>query len=115
MAYTITKLSDGDLSLGNLRGELVNLQPALSDYPTGGYLVEGIGGNPLTGGNVGLDKVIDVFPAGGQGGYQLAFNPATSKMQMYWNNGSATPGPAVEVPANTDLSPLTFRLLVIGY
>ena len=106
MAYTITKLSDGDLSIGNLRGELVNLQPALSDYPTGGYLIEGIGGNPLTAGNVGMDKVLTVIPAGGQQQYSPVWQPATSKLEM-WSGGS-------QVTANTDLSTLTFELLLIG-
>lgn len=107
MAYTVTKLSDGDLSLGNLRGELVNLQPAVSDYATGGYLIEGIGGNPLTAGNVGMDKVLTVLPAGGQQQYAPVWQPATSKLEM-WSGGS-------QVAANTDLSALTFELLVIGY
>jgi len=106
MAYTITKLPDGDLSLGNLRGELVDLQPALSDYPTGGYLIEGIGGNPLTAGNVGMDKVLTVIPAGGQQQYSPVWQPATSKLEM-WSGGS-------QVTANTDLSTLTFELLLIG-
>jgi hypothetical protein len=112
MAYTITKLPDGDLSLGNLRGELVALQPAVSDYPTGGYLVQGIGGNPLTSGNVGMDKVLAAAPVGGQQGYQVVFNPATSKVQMWQTAGSSAP--AGEVPANTNLAALTFNLLCIG-
>jgi len=106
MAYTITKLPDGDLSLGNLRGELVNLQPALSDYPTGGYLIEGIGGTTESTGNVGMDKVITVIPAGGQQQYSPVWQPATSKLEM-WSGGS-------QVAANTDLSTLTFELLLIG-
>jgi hypothetical protein len=116
MAYSVTKLPDGDLSLGNLRGELVALKPALSDYPPGGYLVEGIGGNPLTPGNVGMDKILAVAPVGGQGGVQVAFNPTTSKVQMYYNGSStALPGLAVEVPAGYDLSAYTFNLICVGY
>lgn len=107
MAYTITKLSDGDLSLGNLRGELVNLQPAASDYPTGGYLVEGIGGATESTGNVGMDKVLAVIPIGGQQQYAPVWQPATSKLEM-WASGS-------QVGAGTDLSALTFELLLIGY
>jgi hypothetical protein len=83
MAYTITKNSDGDVSLGNLRGEIVTLQPAASDYATGGYLVQGIGGNPLTAGDIGMDKVLFAIPIGGQGGYTPVFNPTTSKVQVF--------------------------------
>ena len=107
MAYSITKLSDGDLSLGNLRGELVNLQPALSDYPTGGYLIEGIGGTTESAGNVGMDKVLVVIPAGGQQQYSPVWQPATSKLEI-WSAGS-------QLTANTDLSTLTFELLLLGY
>ena len=107
MAYSITKLSDGDLSLGNLRGELVNLKPALSDYPTGGYLVEGIGGATERTGNVGMDKVLAAIPVGGQQQYAPVWQPATSKVEM-WLNGS-------QVAASTDLSALTFELLLVGY
>ena len=86
---TITKLPDGDLSLGNLRGELITLQPAVADYATGGYLIQGIGGSTENTGNVGLDKVLIVEPAGGQGGISPVWNPATSKMQMFTNSPSA--------------------------
>lgn len=89
---TITKNSDGDLSLGNLRGEQLTLQPAVADYAVGGYLVEGIGGNPLTPGNVGMDKVLFVIPTGGQGGLSPVFNPVTSKVQIL------APAPAAGIP-----------------
>jgi hypothetical protein len=86
---TITKLPDGDLSLGNLRGELITLQPAVADYATGGYLIQGISGTTETTGDVGLSKVLLVEPAGGQGGISPVWNPATSKMQMLANSPSA--------------------------
>lgn len=113
MPYTITKVSDGDISLGNLRAEEVKLQPAASDYATGGYLIQGIGGTTESTGNVGLDKVLGVIPFGGQGGYVPVWNPATSKLQIY-QGGAAVSSPLAEVPANTNLSALTFQLLVIG-
>lgn len=113
MAYTIAKLPDGDLSLGNLRGELVNLQPAVSDYPAGGYLLQGIGGSPLTPGNVGMDKILAVLPVGGQQGYSPVWNPTTSKVQIEYV--SSAPAAQQQVPTNTDLSALTFELLVLGY
>lgn len=112
MAYSVTKQNDGDLSLGNLRGELVNLLPAVSDYPTGGYALQGIGGNPLTSGNVGMDKILAVAPVGGQGGYVPVFNPSTNKLQMFQQ--SAATGPLTECTANEDLSAQTFSLLLIG-
>lgn len=87
---TITKLPDGDISLGNLRGELISLQPAASDYATGGYLIQGIGGSTESTGDVGLDKVLFVEPAGGQGGLTVVWNPSTSKVQMF--SGSVGPG-----------------------
>lgn len=86
---TITKNSDGDVSLGNLRGELLTLQPAASDYATGGYLVEGIGGTTESAGNIGLDKVLFVIPTGNQGGVSPVFNTSTSKVQMFESAPSA--------------------------
>ena len=120
MAYTITKNPDGDLSLGNLRGELVTLQPAPSDYVKGGYLIEGIGSNPLTPGNVGMDKVLFVVPVGGSGSgsnaantnaYYPEWNTATSKLQVFEPSGT---GPMVEIAAGTDLEAYSFDLLIGG-
>jgi hypothetical protein len=120
MAYTITKNTDGDLSLGNLRGELVTLQPAPSDYVAGGYLIEGIGSNPLTPGNVGMDKVLFVTQVGGSGSgsnasnskaYFTEWNTATSKLQVFEPSGT---GPMVEVATGTDLEAYSFDLLIGG-
>ena len=112
MAFKITKTPDGDVSLGNLRGEIVNLQPSASDYATGGYLIQGIGGTTESTGNVGIDRVLFVIPVGGQGGYVPAFNPATSKLQIFQQ--SAATGALTQPNANTDLSAFTFQLLVVG-
>jgi len=109
MAYTVTKNADGDLSIGNLRGELVTLQPAISDYATNGYLVEGI---PPSAGNVGMDKVIFAISVGDASDYVLKFNPVTSKVKVLQQNG--TTGQLVEVGANTDLSAFAFQLLCVG-
>lgn len=113
MAYTIKRNADGDVSLGNLRGEIVTLQPAAADYATGGYLIQGIGGATENSGNVGLDKVLGVLPLGGNLGYVLIWNPATNKLQVWWT-GPALSGVLAQVPAATDLSALSFQLLVIG-
>jgi hypothetical protein len=110
--YTLTKNPDGDISLGNLRAELMTLTPSVSDYATGGYLVEGIGGSTENTGNVGLDKVLFVLPVGGQGGYSPVFAPATSKVEMFQQSGAA--GALAQVAAGVDLSAFNFQLLVVG-
>jgi hypothetical protein len=112
MAFTLLKNPDGDLSLGNLRGELCTLQDSVSDYAPGGYLVQGIGGTTESTGNVGLDKVLFVIPVGGQGGYSPVFNPTTSKLQVFEPSNAL--GVQSEVPVNTDLSAYAFQLLVVG-
>jgi hypothetical protein len=115
MAYTLTKNADGDLSLGNLRGELCTLQPSPSDYVPGGYLIQGIGGNPLTPGNVGLDKVLFVDQVGGMGGansYVTQWNTVTSKLQVFQDSGNN--GSLGEVPINTNLANYPFLLLIGG-
>lgn len=113
MAFKLTKNPDGDISLGNLRAELMTLTPSSSDYATGGYLVEGIGGATEGTGNVGLDKVLFVVPAGGQGGYVPVWNPATSKVQVF--DTGASSGAALTEKANgSDLSAYNFQLLVVG-
>src|SRR6202453_1548241 len=86
---TITKNSDGDVSLGNLRGEQITLQPAVADYATGGYLVQGIGGTTESTGNIGMDKVMFVIPTGGQGGLTPVLNPLTSKVQIWGTSPSS--------------------------
>lgn len=110
MAYTVTKVSDGDHVLGNYRLEHVILQPAAADYATGGYVISGI---PPSSGNVGITKVGFCIPIGGQAGYVPVWNPATKKLQIWQDSGVL--GQLSEVPAATDLSALAFNLWVIGY
>jgi hypothetical protein len=86
---TITKNNDGDVSLGNLRGELITLQPAVADYVTGGYLLQGIGGNPLTAGDVGLTKVLGMISLSGQQGLSPSWNAATQKVQIFQTGADA--------------------------
>jgi hypothetical protein len=118
---TITKNLDGDLSLGNLRAELVTLQPAANDYVTGGYLIQGIGGVTENTGNIGLDKVLFVIPAGDNGtttGFLLRWNTATSKLQVLESPAVAaapsTAAPFTEVAAGTNLAAFAFQLLLFG-
>jgi hypothetical protein len=115
---TITKNPDGDLSLGNLRGELVTLQPGISDYASGGYLIEGIGGSPLTSGNVGLSKILFVIPVGGtvnpepSSAYFPQWNTATQKLQIFQDSGNN--GPFGEIGPGTNLASYSFDLLLGG-
>lgn len=112
MAFKLTKNPDGDISLGNLRAELMTLTPASSDYATGGYLIQGIGGATESTGNVGMDKVLFVIPAGGQGGYSPVWTPSTSKLTI--EQPAAANNPQGQVAAGTDLSAFNFQLLVVG-
>lgn len=115
MAYKITKIPDGDINLGNLNGEIVQLTDSTSDYPTGGYaIIDGVSvvNNSALAQNVDLYRVVVAEPAGGQGGYNIVWNPATKKIQVF--QGAAGLGPGTEVPANTDLSAYTFQLLLAG-
>lgn len=109
MAFTITKVPDGDLNLGSRNGELVDLKPATSDYATGGYaIVDGVSvvDNPSLNANCDLYAIDTALPAGNQQQYSLVWQTATKKLEV-WSGGS-------QVAANTDLSAFTFRLLLIG-
>ena len=111
--FTITKVNDGDDVWGRHRLEQVQLQPAVSDYAPGGYLIQGIGGTTESTGNVGIDKVGYVIPIGGQGGYVPVWSGSSPRLQI-WQQSAATSA-LTEVPAATDLSKYTFNLLVVGY
>ena len=57
MSYVITKLPDGDVSLGNLNGEFVSLSDSISDYATGGYaIISGETANTNNTPNLGMDE-----------------------------------------------------------
>lgn len=111
MSYAIVKQPDGDVSLGNLNGELANLSDSISDYATGGYPLIG-GETANTNGtpnliNVDLWRILGVIPVGGQNGYQPVWNPTTQRLQMFTSAGT-------EVSNGADLSPYTFSLLIFG-
>jgi hypothetical protein len=115
-AATIAKVPDGDVSIGNLNGEIVTLNDAATAYVTGGYpfVDQSTVNNAGTGSvNVDLWKIVGIIPLGGQGGITPVYNLTTKKLQMFWVN--ALTSALGEVPNGTDLSALTFQLLVIGY
>ncbi len=117
MSYVITKLPDGDVSLGNLNGEFVSLSDSISDYATGGYAI--IGGETANTNNTpnlincDLWSVLTAIPTAGQQGYEPQWNPTTQKIQIF-QNGAAN-APATEVPNGTDLSQISFQFLLLGY
>jgi hypothetical protein len=45
-------------------------------------------------------------------GYSIAWDSTLSKVKVYWPNGTGVPG--VEVPAATNLSAVTFKLLIVS-
>lgn len=109
MAYSITKNPDGDVNLGNRQGEEVTLQPAVSDYATGGYAVvdgEQYNANSSLTINCDLWRVIGVVPIGNQSGYELDWNTTSKKVEVYKGG--------TQVSAGTDLSAFAFQLLLYG-
>jgi hypothetical protein len=117
MGYVITKQPDGDVSWGNLNGELVSLSDSVSDYATGGYAI--ISGETANTNNTpqlincDLWRILTLIPVGGQGGFQPVWNPNTQKMQVYCN-GSLN-GPDNEVANGYDLSGYVFQFFLFGY
>ena len=109
MAYTITKNPDGDVSLGNRAGEEVTLQPAISDYATGGYAIvdgEQYNANGSLTINCDLWRIIGVIPIADQSGYELDWNSSTKKLVIYKGG--------TQVSNGTDLSAFAFQLLLYG-
>lgn len=116
MAYTIKLQTDGHASFGNFNGDFVNLQPASSDYPLGGYAITGqeqVLNNPGLTANCDLYKVLAAIPIGGQGGYSPVWNPTTQKLEVFQD--STAQGPGGRVIPGTDLSAFTFGLLLLGF
>jgi hypothetical protein len=87
MPYTVTKNPDGDVNLGSLAGEFVTLQPAVADYPPGGYAL--IGGETANANgtpnliNTDLWRISSSIAMGGQGGLSPIWNPTTQKVQIF--------------------------------
>jgi hypothetical protein len=114
MAATITKNTDGDVSLGSLRAEIITLTPAASDYPTGGYPIIPSAGTTVGTGNIGMSKVVAVVPLNLPSGFDASWNASTGKVQVFGINiaAFATLTAEVEVTAGTNIGAMT--LLVIG-
>ena len=91
---------------GSQAFRLITLQPAASDYTTGGY--------PLTPGtNINLNSILFAFPVSNTGGFVLQWDEPTSSMIVYEQSGAT--GALVQPGAGTDLSAFTFLIAVLGY
>lgn len=65
-----------------------------------------------------LKRVESVLMAGNNGGYlceTTASGNTVTVLVRYFDYAATVAGPAVEVPAGTDLSGVTFTLVVTGY
>ena len=111
MSYVITKLPDGDVSLGNLNGEFVSLSDSISDYAPGGYAI--IGGETAQQNNTpnlincDLWRVLTAIPTGGQNGALPVWNQTTQSIQIFTS-------PGVEATSGTDYSKYSFQFLLVG-
>lgn len=76
-------------------------------YPTGGTLFE-----PAVRALFKDQRKIIAVIGIETGGYRVAYDEATGKLKVYQTGAINTP--AVEVPNTTDLSALTFKVLVLA-
>ncbi|NUP12892.1 MAG: hypothetical protein HOW73_43185 [Polyangiaceae bacterium] len=82
-----------------------------ASYPTGGMLgldasLESAAGESR--------RILGIVP-GDCGGYVPVWVPSTGAVKVYYaDNNNAADGPLIEVPATTNLSAVTFQLLVLS-
>lgn len=96
------------------RGAFIDLVSFAGDssYPTGGTA----GFEASMRAAIGRGN-IDVVGVIGQdcGGYVPVYDRANDKLKVYFvNNDGASDGPMIEVAGSTDLSGVTFRVLVVS-
>jgi hypothetical protein len=113
MPYTITASAFKPVDVwGSLAVRLVTLQPAASDYPTGGYVL-------TPGTNINLNTILFAFVASNPSGFVANWDQATSSL-IFYESPAIAAAPAVAAPlsqvaANTDLSAFSFLIVVLGY
>ena len=107
-AITVVKESSADG--GSFRMDLIKFAGD-SAYPAGGTPgLEGLFREKMDAGNFDIKGVIPQDC----GGYTVGYDPETDKLKVYHADYAAgVAGKLVEVPATTDLSATTFRLLVM--
>jgi alpha-D-ribose 1-methylphosphonate 5-phosphate C-P lyase len=98
------------VAFAGFRARLVDVLPAASDYPTGGYAISA--------NSLGLSEVLGAIVLGLNNtavttGVLWQYNVSTGKLQAFASNGAA-PALLAEVAASTDLSAEKVRVLVLG-
>jgi hypothetical protein len=95
MAYTVTPNAElPDDTWGSQQSRLVVLQPAASDYPTGGYAL-------VTGQGIALAQVIWCLVVGNPSPYLAQFDQATGKLIFYGSGGGVPSGTIVTTMTTT--------------
>ena len=107
---TITKtISAGESATVPLMADLLSFLGD-SAYPTGGTT----GFKALVQANT-LDQRAPIAVIGQQcGGYTPYYDYANDKLLVYYGNFDASDGPLIQVPDTTDLSGVTFKVLVLS-
>lgn len=106
-AITVLKKAD---AFGEMNADLVSFAGD-GAYPTGGTAIEAALRTALSKGTV------DVFAVIPQdcGGYWPVWDEANNKLKVYYHDYDAVAdGPGIEVPNTTNLSAVTFKLVVIS-
>lgn len=98
------------VSVGGMRGRVVQVSFTAADYATGGY--------SITPQSVNLNEVYGAFVLGVSNnaittGVYWQYNAQTQKLQAFVSNG-ASPAFLNEAPAATDVSAQKVRLLIVG-
>lgn len=106
MALTLTLLDSNHAS--DLRGDQISFAGEAS-YATGGSDFTALFNEKVKQSRTILSVVVVDC-----GGYVVAFDPATGKLKIYYSNSDAADGPLIEVPNATNLSAVTFIVLVLS-
>jgi len=113
MALTLSRVKGAEFTMGRLRGYTFDVTFD-SSYLTGGEI--------LSADDVGMVNIVGAFCVGVRNAAGTAattynipiYNPVTGSLQLMWGNaGTASVLP--EVTSTTDVSGLTYTIVVIGF
>lgn len=108
---TIVKSVVSGPGKGPVRHDIIEFAGETS-YPTGGTTLFEAYVRDLLG--LGALDVVAVIPQD-CGGYLPCYDPAADTLKVYYaDNNNAADGPLIEVPAATNLSAVTFNVMVIS-